>query len=587
MGKCVVENWTLDSIALAIENKEKENKSIIVPRFQRGGCWNKNQERKFIDSLKKGYPVGTMLFYETIENNKQKYILVDGLQRGTCIKNYRNNPTEYFDLSNIPDKLVWEISNLFKNYKDSEKGKRIIREEIEKEIKQNQDYSMNKQFYVFSNELEKILKEENIIPKDFNLSSDRRVKLMDLVSNFYSEIKETYEEISRSVIPIIIYSGNQDNLPEIFDRINSQGTPLDIYEIYAASWPTNNKLIVNNEKIIEQVSKKYDSLIKNGFRVQDYDRNKMIENKELSCFEYLFGLSKFLVNEYDILAFNLSFKDDQINPLGFELVNACLNESNKIKELYKNLEKIDINAFEKALIDSIKFVKNSISPIFNFKSNKRNRKKPLHSKYMILSMISSVFKYMYRDGMYEEYSDNWIKLKNKLRLNILHYYIYDTITNYWSEGGTSKIYNISKEDRLLSDISRESWELELKSYYKKTLERKENSKVASPKSEDIVILNSIYLSIFTAEDQLSEKKFDIEHIAPKAQMKKILSRLKVEEKGLPISTIANLCYLPDSINRKKKDKNIYQDKNIKNIQRLEEKYLFIKKEDLNWMDECY
>lgn len=63
--------------------------------FQRGKRWKKAQEQKFIDSLIKGYPVGTMLFYETYEDNKRTYILVDGLQRGNSIKKYMTNPTEF------------------------------------------------------------------------------------------------------------------------------------------------------------------------------------------------------------------------------------------------------------------------------------------------------------------------------------------------------------------------------------------------------------------------------------------------------------------------------------------------------------
>lgn len=66
----------------------KDNKRIVVPMFQRGKRWSRTQEQVFIDSLIKGYPVGTMLFYETFEDNKRTYILVDGLQRGNSIKKY-------------------------------------------------------------------------------------------------------------------------------------------------------------------------------------------------------------------------------------------------------------------------------------------------------------------------------------------------------------------------------------------------------------------------------------------------------------------------------------------------------------------
>ena len=82
MAVCTVENWTLQDLSSALQNMHRDNKRIAVPMFQRGKRWKKDQQQKFIDSLIKGYPVGTMLFYETFEDGSPTYILVDGLQRG-------------------------------------------------------------------------------------------------------------------------------------------------------------------------------------------------------------------------------------------------------------------------------------------------------------------------------------------------------------------------------------------------------------------------------------------------------------------------------------------------------------------------
>src|SRR5699024_9926361 len=96
MAGCTCENWSLQDLSNALRDMHKDNKRIVVPMFQRGKRWKRSQEEKFIDSLIKGYPVGTMLFYETYEDNKRTYILVDGLQRGNSIKKYMTNPTEFF-----------------------------------------------------------------------------------------------------------------------------------------------------------------------------------------------------------------------------------------------------------------------------------------------------------------------------------------------------------------------------------------------------------------------------------------------------------------------------------------------------------
>lgn len=109
MAGCTCENWSLQDLSSALQDMHKDNKKIVVPMFQRGKRWNKNQEKTFIDSLIKGYPVGTMLFYETFEDNKKIYILVDGLQRGNSIKKYMTNPTEFFYDDSISDEFCGEI----------------------------------------------------------------------------------------------------------------------------------------------------------------------------------------------------------------------------------------------------------------------------------------------------------------------------------------------------------------------------------------------------------------------------------------------------------------------------------------------
>lgn len=95
MAGCTCENWTLQDLSSALQDMHKDNKRIVVPMFQRGKRWSCTQEQVFIDSSIKGYPVGTMLFYETFEDNKRTYILVDGLQRGNSIKKWNNVRSEY------------------------------------------------------------------------------------------------------------------------------------------------------------------------------------------------------------------------------------------------------------------------------------------------------------------------------------------------------------------------------------------------------------------------------------------------------------------------------------------------------------
>ena len=575
MAGCTCENWSLQDLSSALQDMHKDNKKIVVPMFQRGKRWNKNQEKTFIDSLIKGYPVGTMLFYETFEDNKRTYILVDGLQRGNSIKKYMTNPTEFFYDDSISDEFCAEILKIVGE--EDEEFYSSIRTILTSFIKEQKTFK-NLQYYSVA----------KLIADEFKVGYEPIEKLIDTIKNFFEERQDLYDRIASTVIPVIVYTGEESNLPDIFDRINSKGTPLDQYEVYAAAWPVNEKYAINNLGVIEHIVKKYDSFVEDGYFLHGYSREEMRTTRKVNAFEYLFGLGKYLVEKYEILGFNKNFADDTVNPIAFELVNACLNDADKIRILYKNLQTIDLNVLEQAIYKAIDFVNDSISVVTKFKGNSRNANKIFHSKYQILSMISTTFKEMYANGNYTHFSDGWQDRKSTIAKNLVHYYVYDIITNYWSEGGTGKIHAAAKPNRYMNEISSRAWMVALDGFFERSMLRAESKKVANPKNEEFVVLNCIYLKTFTAMDQLSIERFDVEHIAPKEQMRKLNEACKGE--GLPISCIANLCYLPEYVNRSKKDKNFYQDKRYLQYVKLEEveaKYSFTEEEDLDWMDMPY
>ena len=86
---------------------------------------------------------------------------------------------------------------------------------------------------------------------------------------------------------------------------------------------------------------------------------------------------------------------------------------------------LDVNAFEAALYKAIEFVRDSILVITKFKGNSRNANKIFHSKYQILSMISTTFKEMYAGADYTHFSDTWQERKQKIARNLVQYYVYD------------------------------------------------------------------------------------------------------------------------------------------------------------------
>lgn len=579
MSECTPEFWTLKDIRASIEKGYNGNKKIVIPMFQRGKRWDREKKETFIDSLRKKYPIGTLLFYK----DNDTYTLIDGLQRATAIKDYLSKPSRYFSINDFSKQSMESAYLMIFGAEYDENKKTEVNQRIE-------EYVRNLNSFDKFSDLEFVKHMMSYYP----LLSENIFKFGEIFKKDIENLKDDYSSLCNMSIPAIVYIGDESTLPEIFERINSKGVPLTEYEIYAASWP-RKEFKIKNDEIINYVLKKYDALNDSEYAVKDYDREKKRINKNVNSFEYVFALSKYLQKKYNSLNFYRNLGDDETNPVAFQLLNACFNSAHKqIKEVHKIILRFEdnIDILEKKLFDSIEFVNSCIDPILKFKGNNRKSNgKIFHSQYQIMSLISFSFrkKYdIYDDNLVE--LDSWKENKIKLQENIWKYYVLDIITKYWGEGGTAKIHLANTENRYLKDITQEQFSLAYDSYTENMYGRRERKSVTSPSTEDYVLLNTIYLHYFSAMDQLSVDRFDVEHIATKDQMKK-LSKITGDH-GLPISHFANLCYLPEYENRAKGSNNFYQDKNylIKSaltIEDVESKYSFTNKNDLDFMDLPY
>lgn len=585
MAKCKTESWKMKEIVNALTLMSHNGKKIVIPRFQRGKRWTEGQELTFIDSLMRGYPVGTLLFYRTneIENGApiEIYTLVDGLQRSTAISRYMKEPMKYYSRENISEEMLDKVYNIL-GFIGQEKAIKTKVADI---------------YFDFVTSLKSFEGENsfalaNRIASEIATTKDKMqviTELMAILPSYLSSCKTDYETIAETEIPAVVYTGAEEELPEIFARINSKGTPLNPFEIYAASWPQSEKYEIKNDKIIDHVLKKYDTLNDDIYTIRGYDRKEISQNKRLTIFEYVFGLSKWLNREFPMLAYEIKDKPDEISTIGFELLDACLFDSKNIGELHKHLKKYNINKLEKRIVEAIKFVEGIITPITRFKGNSRKDEHTiLYAKNQILSMIAFVFREKYDIENLNSERVSWHANESKLRNQLYDYFIFDIIRKEWFEGG-GKIHTAINNKRYYEEITPSAWEFSLNAMFEDSLKKKEIKSVRNPDKIDLVFLNAIYVSKFSAFDQLSAGKFDIEHIATKDLMKRLIADACPDDdlEGLPIGSIANLCYLPQHQNRAKGNKTFYQDTKYLQgltLTEIEEKYSFTTKEDLAWTE---
>ena len=571
-----IEQWSLRDVAQAFKSSvgDSNNRKVVIPIFQRGLRWEDSRREQFIESLNMGYPFGSLLFAKQDEPNT--YSVVDGLQRGSTICDYVFHPLSKNNVSKIDEDVLSKIRlALFPgnmNLTINDKIEEIILSYFHKKetFDQIENFNLAKK-----------------IMSDIPTAVDQMEccnAIIEALQPFIREQKKVYEKICSANVPIVIYSGPNELLSEIFNRINVKGIPLNNYEIYAAIW-SQEKRTVNTPEIVQKVVDKYLILASEEYNVDGFDATEMLTQKNLTAFEYLFGLGRYWTDKFDCLKFSADKRSDTVNEVGFEIIDACINDSKRISDLDKDLFKLNINKLQKKIEEAIDFVQKSIATVSSFKGNKRAFN-VLHSKYQIISLISYTFRQMYDINNLNQYKHSWNPQSSKYAKSLLSHYVADIVSNEWHDGGGSKVYTAIRENRYLEEISKDRWESLLDNYYQSQLANKQSERFNNPVNADSIILNCIYLNIFTANDQLSSKKFDIEHLATKEKMKKLIK--KFDGLRLPVACIANLCYLPEDINRGKKEKTIYEVRNMSMpIDMIETKFSFTKQTDFDWIFENY
>lgn len=593
--------WKLEQFsALDIDNNIKEE-VFVVPRYQRGVVWKDQQRADLVDTIKKGLPFGTLLLYK--DKNTNVYQIIDGLQRSNAIIEFVQNPTQFFDEEDIDVSLIRkivEMAGMQGNIHAQEEEIKVLLKEWVKDEHKTLGEVEGMQFPKFGQK----------VSKKFPVCRGMEFDIGDLIEPMMKNYIEICKKISTTKIPAIVLEGDPDLLPVLFERINSKGTQLSKYQIYAATW-SGKKYLLKDQFIdlVKANRDRYDFMLDGNGTLDDYNATSFMHKKELDAFELAFGFGKYLCDKWPHL-FGKNKEDKQVESIGFTLLTCCLGMKNKDAKILniKLEERVGdekINDFLAKIVEVVHYIDKYIGKFSKFKSNTRANAgaRPLHTEFQIVSIIASVFlmKYAQIDKddndniinvsfVFEQTNIMWKQQYKKLfEKNAAKIYIMEILQHRWSGTGDKKM------DMVLIDPA----------YYTRTVlwdefagvldiwfdsinkERSEFKRIATAKEPELVILAAIYLVTFNAQQQIDGSNYDIEHLATQNLMKKHLDRFDGNLR-LPISSIGNLCLLPEYANRSKKDKTIYEDteylkKSKLTIEEVEEKYTFTKKNDLDWI----
>lgn len=525
---------------------------IVIPRFQRGQVWVETKRKEFIRAILNGYPFGSLLLYKNEQSIESKYSLIDGLQRYSTLKKFWDSPSDYIAPSEFCKNEIKKISEICKKSKilisisDAEKE---IKTAIDNEFKFTKEPSsivvdVMKRL-PFIQGTEKLLEIQSII---FQLTTSlfQKLNIMDLP------------------IPVVIYNGGFNKLPDIFENVNSSGTKLTRYDMYAARW-SDYLISVENKEVLMAVEDKYKKAMDDtDSEIEGFSENDILINKQINLFEFCFAVGKVLKDKYPIMfggftkRVGKSKDKDEVEAVGFSLLAAILNNNPRNPDgLHRylcgdnaiNTENL-LNAIEKAVKLSQDILQKYVT---DFKDTYVGK----YSEYQTISLVATAFKIKFsiNDNHIEENTS--IKpLLDKFKVNAPLRFLYDGIIDFWSGTDGSRVGDELKKDlqynRYIIPVSEDEWNVALSSWMGEQCNKSMRQK---DKNTNLFINYILKLSGYSPKPN---EKLEVDLIIPK---KRFVSVLK-DKPGL--SAIGNIALIPEFENRSKREKTLYeqQDKKV-------------------------
>ncbi|TCG11079.1 DUF262 domain-containing protein [Mycoplasma todarodis] len=490
-----------DYIRITKDQIKDGKNNFEIPKYQRNLVWKSSKRIKLIKSVQEGFPIGTMLLYE---NKNKKFQIIDGLQRFSTLQDYFNEPMKYIKES---DKLNKLLMKEFKNEKHIIK----IYEFLEKEI-----HDMN----VLSMEIFMFLEGEFSLDK--KTARELSKKIIELINDEHGQVEKI-------IIPAILYKGSEENLPKIFENINTTGTQLSRFDILAASWP-DYEVKFSSEDVLKKIQDRYENMYQELEIEIEYEK----ETFKPAAFDFAYGLGAFLNDRFPSLF--KSKKGFSTSPVGFNLLSLevfkNVSDIEKLSTLWKRTKEENDKSI-KNIIEACEMVDKYLTLIT---INKLTSKKSyVLTEYQVYSLIGYVMKMKYENSFDERDFQNYAWKRC----------LVDLLKNYWSGSGDSKVNAVMQQsDKVYEvDVNYKNFVTLFEGYMEN-----ENK---STKLQNVSSLNKQILSILFQKSGIDTlKKMDIEHITPKTYLTK--------KENLPVSPLSNLTFLPKFDNRSKGKMTIWQ-----------------------------
>lgn len=544
-----IDIWPVSKLMDAVSSSPTGSNKVTIPEFQRRLVWSQTTRKGLIDSIKRGYPFGSILIYEDIArghsagDGKRYYNLIDGLQRTQALKSYVEYQNGYFTRADLEDEFVDSVAVFLGKLSDEHKDR--IRQTVVDWVKGKRSYDAQDGWRtenLVEALIEKVLKysADSSLYRDVYFELNRNQGLIKILGGFLDAVSGEVKLVLDAKIPVLIYSGPSSELPTVFELLNSKGTVLSRYEIYAARW-IDVRQRIKNADVIDVIWKKYETLEDEGFTLdvsEEAPDEESRRNRHYSLFDYLFGLGQFLADKFPRLF--KPVKDDRPSSVGFNLMTSCMGlRLQEMANLPEEIGELSWAELERCLLESTRFVDNLLKPVLSTPQYGRKLGPIYHSELMIVSMIATAFQVRYGKRDLSD-NDDWRVDRRKLKRNLPMFYLYEILHDDWRGSGDSKLYDAVRTLRYVDNAppTKQRWEQVLDDWYQdkqvSLVHTKEAKRHIRDSRPEYLLLKYIF-----AQRLAKAKTYHVEHIVPVAQLQSHM----VEGNEWPMNTIGNLALL--------------------------------------------
>ncbi len=545
---CEYSTWTVNTLAEKIEQKQ-----INLPKFQRSVVWNDERQKKLIGSIRQGFPIGALLLYKSANttNGIDRYSIIDGLQRTTAIIKYLKSQTTFIGNSDADILPEWQSFGMWvvQTFTGTTPTNSETIDLIHRFISEQTSVDIDRMDFC------------NFVVARFPSTSIQAFAASDELKSRFEDFKSSVKQsldIRGANVPVIIFEGDESLLPEIFERLNSHGVPLNKYQIFAATW--RDECQIQNPEVVEAIKQFYMGRLQDSsLEIDDIDVDGM--PTELTLFDYLTGLGSVLTKKFPVL-----FDENWSDFIAFQIATVAHKlPIGSMRQLPNRFQRnndalIATDAFTDALLASCEIVSTALKGRLSLKLNSSETAEFAgHSAFQIDSIVTLIL----LDGFT---AMSWVPKESQFgSLNIEQYirrwYLIDRLKDVWGNAGDSQYFRYvwtqpdSESDyiEVVADPTSNTVEQlgsALDNWFNDQMTRRDRSRKNVTRDTRLV-LRYFYYNILSVGDE-DENFFHVDHIVPVSWWSGFFK--KFADSAGPINSIGNLCLMIDRDNSHKKKK---------------------------------